>query len=102
SAARNAREHAGVRGATSLSRRTATRARPRSKPQKPSTRNRSRFYVAGGVAALVVAAAVGAAILLQQNPLVGPGAFTGHGAAFVGPDLHSILIDPRNPSHIFV
>jgi hypothetical protein len=45
---------------------------------------------------------VGAAILLQQNPSVGPGAFTGHGAAFVGPDLHSILIDPRSPSHIFV
>jgi photosystem II stability/assembly factor-like uncharacterized protein len=34
--------------------------------------------------------------VLQQTSSVSPG------AAFVGPDVHSILIDPRSPSHIFV
>ncbi len=41
-------------------------------------------------------------LLLQKTPSPNPGAFTGHDAAYVGPDLHSILIDPSSPSRIFV
>ncbi len=40
--------------------------------------------------------------LLHQNPGAGEGVFSGHDAAYVGPDVHSILIDPSSPSRIFV
>lgn len=41
-------------------------------------------------------------LLLQRNASPSQGAFTGLDAAYVGPDLHSILIDPSSPSRIFV
>jgi hypothetical protein len=41
-------------------------------------------------------------LLLQKNLSPSQGAFTGHDAAYVGPDLHSILIDPSSPGRIFV
>jgi photosystem II stability/assembly factor-like uncharacterized protein len=60
------------------------------------------LYVAGGITALVVTVAVAAVILFRQTQTPVGGAFTGGDPAFVGPDLHSIVVDPQNPSRIFV
>ncbi|HXA61066.1 MAG TPA: sialidase family protein [Streptosporangiaceae bacterium] len=58
--------------------------------------------MAGGITTFVVAAGIVAVTLLHQNPAASSGVFSGHDAAYVGQDVHSVLIDPSNPARIFV
>ena len=74
-------------------------AAPAAKP-KPITRSP---YLWGGIAVLLLAAALAGVLVYGQ--MAGPAAITPQqqaDPAFIGPGLHSLVIDPKNPQHIFV
>lgn len=76
--------------------------RPDLRRAKKKGGDHSRWYVVGGIATLLVALAVAGAIISCQTSAPGVGIFNSSDPAFVGPDLHSIVVDPQKPSHIFV
>lgn len=70
------------------------------KQSKPVSRS---IYLWGGVAVLVLALALAGIAIYGQ--LGAPAALTPQqqaDPAFIGPGLHSLVIDPKNPNHVFV
>ena len=69
---------------------------------KPKPLSRSP-YLWGGIAVLLLALALAGIAIFGQ--MAGPAAITPQqqaDPAFIGPGLHSLVIDPKNPAHIFV
>ncbi|MHB8509929.1 MAG: WD40/YVTN/BNR-like repeat-containing protein [Candidatus Dormibacteria bacterium] len=81
--------------ASSRRKAAAVISKPRSVWQSP--------YLWGGVGCMAIAVAV--AMFLVIGKTAAPAALTTQqlaDPAFIGPDLHSLVLDPRNPNHVFV
>jgi photosystem II stability/assembly factor-like uncharacterized protein len=84
--------------------RASSRRKAAASAVKPKPVSRSP-YLWGGIAALLIAVAVAVAGIVLSGQLAGPVAITPQqqaDPAFIGPGLHSLVIDPKNPDHIFV